>query len=490
MAKDIDFTKYIVPQEITENGYTITDKISILDKCENKTSLARKKLSDFDMNYYQDYTYESRLRQEYDASSTKIVSAGFVPIDRKAVVSDASYSFCPTLTIELPFKVGSFKGRSIFGKIEKVKDGDTVYHTINVGAYPQSKVSKQEEEELAKKYGEIDGKLVQTGKLYTIIHFNSNTGIYEMRRLPEFEYKGKRYIYDGTCREWGKGVYKVEPLKFRIYGMTTSEIKNAKKLNLVCDKIFTGIPYYPNNTDVNCAKWQNSMIRAFVNSANSRDLDKDPNYMAKFNWDFSTCGLLYEALNQAREPLREVTFSSGIGVGKGICQYALHRCDNIEKINILPGIEYISKNALTHWKRDCNIKELVIPASVVEVQDGNFEYCDQVKFEDISNVKVCGDLKYGGGKFDYVYIAKDGSDVIYSRYEDNSLEEDYIEQQSESLDCIKRLYKFYKDSLNPSVAEQEKIDTDLQNGTQPKAKKKTNQNQTKITGNGLYEELQ
>ena len=450
MVKDIDFTKYIVPQEITENGVTIRDKISILNNCEKINSLASKSLSDFERYFYSDYTTAYRLRQEYDASSTKIVSNGFVPIDRSAKVSDAYYSFCPTLTLELPFKVGSLKGKSIFGKIEKVKDGDTVYHTISVGAYPQSRVKRDESEELEKRHSDRDKSFVQTGKLYTIIiDYDKNSGEPVILRLPEYEYNGQRYVVDPR---YNSVFFKVEPLKFRIYDMTTREIKNAHKLNLVCDSLFTGLPYYPNYLHSNCAKWQNSMIRAYINSAKSSELEKDPRFIAPLGWDFSTYGLLYEALNQAREPLKEITFD-----GERIPDRALYHCDNIEKVNILPSVKYIGDRAFQGWKEDCKLKKIVIPASVTRLGNtlGTF---DQVKFENIMNIKdnENDNLKYGDDGFYYVYIAKDGSDVILSRHEDNSLEEDYLEQEGSTFSEIKKLYKFYKASSNPNVKQDSK----------------------------------
>ncbi len=497
-AKDIDFTQYIVPQKITENGCTITDKISILDNCERKNSLAHKSLSKFDKEFIddRDYSYAYRLRKEYDDVSTKMVSDGFVPLDRSAKVSELAYSYCPTLTLELPFKVGSFKGKSIFGKIEEVKDGDVVYHTINVGAYPQSTLSKDEWMELHKKFIDRDKQITQTGKVYTVIQYNRNTNIFNMLRLPEIEYKGQRYVYDP--RPLYGSFFKVEPLKFRIYDMTMKEIKNAHKLDLVCDKLFAGLPYYPNFLHQNCAKWQNSMIRAFINSANSYNLEKDPRCMAPLDWDFSKCGLLYEAFNQAREPLREVTFG-GNGEGELIAEHALHYCDNIEKVNILPGVKYIGKYAFASWRdADSKLKKIFIPASVISIDGPVFNSCDQVKFENIMNVKRCWDLdKDYDCDFPYVYIAKDGSDVIFSKYEDESLEENYIEQQGRSLGTIKKLYTFYVNSLNPDKtnvdSKQESAEASKTKGSQTSTKKSTEQSKkqaNKNYGNGLYEELE
>ena len=121
---------------------------------------------------------------------------------------------------------------------------------------------------------------------------------------------------------------------------------------------------------------------------------------------------------------------------------------------------------------------------------------DQVKFENVMNIIRFKDLVYGNDGFKYVYIAKDGSDVIFSRYEDDSLEEDYIEQQGGSFNENQQLYKFYKDSLNPTQVGK---GNDSQKGKSPKTNQQTkNKEQIKnkgkknsnISGNGLYEELE
>lgn len=482
MVKDIDFTKYIVPQEITENGFTIRDKVSILENCESKNILARKNLSNFDRSFHTQYSLAYRLRQEYDDSSTKIVSNGFVPINRSAKVSDTNYSFCPTLTIELPFKVGSLKGRSIFGKIEQVKFKyvDIVYHTINFGAYPQSEVKGKEREELEKRYEAKDTRIFQTGKLYTvIIDIDKKSGQPIILRLPEYEYKGQRYVIDDRAQIL---FFKVEPLKFRIYDMTTSEIKNAKKLNLVCDSLFTGLPYYPNNLHPNCANWQNSMIRAYVNSAKSIELEKDPRFTAPLGWDFSTYGLFYEAFNQAREPIKEVTFED-----EKIPCAALYHCDKIEKVNIMPSVKYIDSFAFKGWSIFSKLKKIDIPASVIDVECGNFDTCTQIRFENISNIVNCEDLQYDWNGFKFVYIAKNGSDVIFSKYEDDSLKEDYIEQEGGSLGRVKEIYKLY----NASKQQNGKVNSQVSKPKPSQSKKKNNnKNISNINGNGLYEELE
>ncbi len=475
--KDQDWTKYIVPTEINEGGHVIHDLISLEEVAEVKNVLARRHRSDFASRQYHNYSCYL-LRKAFDDNTVKYVNGdGFTPINYgKSVSADDTAGYCPTLTLELPCKATSLKGKSIIGKIKTQKDenGQILYHYIEIGGYPQQEVDEEMYKKLNDAVKNGDKNLTQTGKLYSTIADTNDFGKNPMFRMaPEYEYNGERYVKVYTWhtnshaeRELYRYWYKVQPIKFRIRNMSLSEIKKTKRLDLVSDSIIIeAYPFYPNKTHANCSKWQNSMIRAFLNSADSMDLEKDPSVLAPLSWDFSNKGFLYEALNQTREPLKDYSFT-----GSFIPVRALKDCAQIENVTISPYVTKINNEALDGCK---GIKKLVVPAQVKEIGTDVFPPCAQVEFEDICNIQIPKDrtLWWYSNTFEYVYISPDGSKVVLSKEEDDELDKSYIKQGYQDLERTVDLVKDYRRSLQKPQTVPQTNDAPQTNNAQKKTQK-------------------
>ena len=295
------------------------------------------------------------------------------------------YALCPSLHYNLPSSISARSALGIFNRgrnrtegeeseldIREVKDknGRTIYHTLQIGEYPKTKV----EEELSKKLealyhgGRVREGLVPTGRWYTSNGQKENYKDFAGKHNPEFEYNGTKYVRvtsnpcnfdrtysDGTLTgEVGTVRWvKVEPISFEIKNWdemprTINPRGNgiAKYFDLRSEEAITAnIPFYPNEDDKNSTMWQNSMPRGFLNGINVKNITENgnPKFGAERGGNFTgECSFLNEAFNLEREPIYEYTIPKS---ETEIPDDAFNGCITLKKLVMHSGIKQIGKRA-------------------------------------------------------------------------------------------------------------------------------------------------
>lgn len=209
--------------------------------------------------------------------------------------------------------------------IKEVKDeyGNILYHTLEIGEYPKSKVNSELEEELEKLYndGNIKEGMTSTGKWYSENGVKQESKIYAGKHSPEFTKDGEKYvrIISNTCNEMGKysdGTVlgklgsvkwvKVEPISFIIKNWEELP-KNINPEGSEKDTFFDlraeeaiigNIPFSSNN---NSGSWENSMVRAFLNGIDVSNIYERNNTTVINNGNFlGKCNFINEAFNRRK----------------------------------------------------------------------------------------------------------------------------------------------------------------------------------------------
>ena len=462
MAKIVrDWTKWIVPRVNDNNqpngddgdkSLRTTDTISIRswEEVENQTNEERQRsLTDFAlMNYtWQSNSYETEQGKRTGApwlrSAYSIYIARNVYDDGSRdwyIVYGKSLGLCPALSLHLPSKISARSASREIGEVREVKskDGKTIYHTIELGEYPKTRVSSDKQEKLESMYngGHLRGGLKCTGKLYTTNGKQDSDEYFLSKQNPEFEINGEKYVRvtlwnnaDGYLYEDGSNVartgnvqwVKVEPITFRISNYRKFALGLAKTLELDSDEIIlSGIPFYPDSDHDNCSMWQNSMVRAFMNSAKTSEMDGNPEYEAPLKFDFRNSGMLYQAFNMTRQPTREYIIPEN---EKEVCDYALRGCVGIDKIIIPSHVTKIGKSAFS----GCVNSQLILqsPSRKLSLSEDALE----------------------GTDFKFVYISKDGGSLILSPRENKALENAYFKRDFELEDTTKFFNNNYRENF-------------------------------------------
>ncbi|MCM1404387.1 MAG: hypothetical protein NC133_02710 [Prevotella sp.] len=202
---------------------------------------------------------------------------------------------CPVLHLKLSSFLAARRVTRDFGKIGS--------HTIQMGTYPQTKVSPNERDYFEQQLKL--GKIRKTGKQY--FGRRQNDGSFVMH--DEYVIGGEKYVRvylnQGfiTC-EW----VKVEPVVWRVRNWdelpTSINPKGNGKAKLIDlrseEAIISGIPFYPEHGDVRGrdTMWQNSVIRAYLNGYDlHQEIDRgngNSKYKNKENFDFRGKGLFTE----------------------------------------------------------------------------------------------------------------------------------------------------------------------------------------------------
>ncbi len=414
MAERIDWTKYLVPRTITNEipeldskTLNTTDFVTIPSKEEfydknNHRLFSIKKPTDFASGESRGLGNNGKywLRN-------MLMRADGPEVDMATGVSK-DIGLAPSISLklqegytlkQLAQQLGLTKQKIGFGKGR---------YQVSLGEYPKSRVQPDSDlsQELFTRYTdkEEDDDFHCTGKLYSVatmqfVNLCSEVCLFD-KHYPEFEYRGERYVYanhgkDNVC--W----YKVEPLTWWVRNFDEVASGKAKQIDLDCSEIIIGdIPFHTGWSADYAEMWQNSLVRAFLNSADSRQLDGNPDYrVAGSEWDFTQCGFLQQALNLTREPTRVYTIPAE---GSVIGNHAFSGCRGLEKI-------FIPDDAVFGYEP--------------------FEGCEQTQFwfgvnQDVENLY---------GKFPvrpkYLYVPKttDGKWLVFSPYADASLSQDYRE---------------------------------------------------------------
>ncbi len=229
-------------------------------------------------------------------------------------INDVGYTsagLCPVLHLNLSSVISARSASRDNFRIGVFRDliGEIVYHTIEFGFYPQDKAKNAKAlEELFKKR-----RLTPTGRTYS--KYMEENGSFQQNE--EFEYDGKRYVrviserYDGDSRykdgtraseigtpEWAE----VQPIKWKIKNW--SELPKsinpngkgtAKTIYVKSEEgITSGIPFHPSYGKTEHTMWQNSPLRAFLNSYDlHEELSRgngNAKYMADINYNLKGKG--------------------------------------------------------------------------------------------------------------------------------------------------------------------------------------------------------
>lgn len=268
--------------------------------------------------------------------------------------------------------------------------------------------------------GNLQKGLTCTGRLFTTNGQRAYGADYLSREIPEFEYNGVKYVRDIVRRAAHRYIYedgrrmpetnsvqwkRVEPITFEITNWedTWSLKENIQKrglfrrkqtanpnfwlrqdLELETDEaILAGLPFYPDYHHSNCSLWQNSLIRCFLQSAKSEELDGNPDAKATYRWDFRERGFLHEALNMTREATRVFVIPE---YEKEIAPYAFCGCVGLKKVVVHKEVLKIGANAFSgiafNWAyRQKGTNELVFARNLPANEE---EYTEAIEIGEIS----------------------------------------------------------------------------------------------------------
>ena len=455
-----DWTKFIIPRTnnnsnhnnedsvtyTSDESFNTTDMVSIASVSEIKHLIygeRKKSLTDFSlMNSAYQSKYIPAISGKYSGqywlrtanhlfSATSIECSGEIydltPINRSHL------GLSPTLSIKIP-ESGDI---TEYGEIERVVSElyNIDYYTIKIGEYPKTKVSPTLNNELESLFngGHLKSGLKCTGKLYTTNGEISDGHPFLSKQNAEFEYNGEKYVrvtslnvspdfifHDKSKVGQTGEIYwvKVEPITFIISNYHELEKGTATEIELDSEEIIlSGIPFLPHDFQVNVSMWQNSLIRAFLNSANSDDLDGNPKYNIDIKFDFRNSGFLHQAFNMTREPTSEYIIPK---TETTICNYAFRSCVGIEKIIIPEHVTAIGKCAFG----GCVNTQIIIPTSNPKIN------VDKNAFDETD--------------FKFMYISKNGDGFILSPYKDPSLDSDYIQFNYNKNSVTKLFVKNYR----------------------------------------------
>lgn len=456
-----DWTKWIVPRVNDNNqpngsdgdkSLRTTDNISIRswEEVKSQTNEERQRtLTDFAlMNFtWQNYSFKTEqgkrtgapwLRSAHSKGTARNVDT--VGSHDWFRVRTKTLGLCPALSLHLPSKISARSASREIGEVREVKskDGKPLYHTIELGEYPKTRVSANIQEELESMYngGCLRGGLKCTGKLFTTNGVQDSEEYFLSKQNPEFEINGEKYVRatlwnnaDAYIYEDGSHVgktgnvqwVKVEPITFRISNYREFSQGKAKTLELDSEEIIlSGLPFYPEDDHENCSMWQNSMIRAFLNSAKTIEMDGNPDCVAPLKFDFRNSGILHQAFNMTREPTREYIVPED---EKEVCDYAFRGCVGIEKI--------------------------IIPSHVTKIGKSAFSGCvnSQIIIKSPNRKLTLSEESLEGIDFKFVYISKDDGSLVLSPREDATLEKGYFKRDFEFNDTSKFFNNNYRENF-------------------------------------------
>lgn len=298
---------------------------------------------------------------------------------------DRRYGICPSLHYKLPVDSSPKGILRFFKKYQNKEEGKenefdirkekkigekNIYHTLQLGEYPKTKLDDDFSQLLESLYngGKIKEGLLCTGRWYSTNGVKDSYKDYAGKHSPEFEYQGKRYVRvvsypqckqdkysDGTIAgkpgtiRW----VRVEPISFEIKNwkempksINPKGNGKAKYFDLRAKETITSnIPFYPEEDDTNSTMWQNSTIRGFLNGIDVRNVKSNGNidYGASHGGNFTgECNFLNEAFNLSREPMIEYTIPNS---EKEIPEDSFNGCITLKKIIIHSGIKSIGKKS-------------------------------------------------------------------------------------------------------------------------------------------------
>lgn len=293
----------------------------------------------------------------------------------------------PALLYNLPSNISARSAFSVF-KRQKVedksdeleydikevrdKDGEVIYHCLQLGQRPKTKVNEELGKRLESLYhgGRLQEGICATGRWYTDNGQKEDYKDFAGVHSPEFEYGGEKYTReiaypdsDSTDRAFSDGTeigqagivrwFKVEPVSWiiRNWDEMPKSINpkgngKAKYFDLISEEILTGnMPFYPNEDDLNSTMWQNSTIRGFFNGIDVRNITQNgsKNHSAQRGGNYTgECNFLNETFNLERAPIVEYVIPES---ETEIVDDAFNGCVTLNKLRIHSGVTKIGKRA-------------------------------------------------------------------------------------------------------------------------------------------------
>lgn len=328
------------------------------------------------------------LRDGYYKNHIHYVSTAF-DISISPVEND-SIGVCPALRYSLRSDISKpsiFKWlKNVFTNnkefdIKSVRSnwGKILYHMLQIGEYPKSKVDENLSRDLEILYnnGKLSDEIKATGRWFSCNGQKVYGEEYSGKHSPEFEYKGKRYVRvvsqiyntnfdalldflkprrysdgtvlgkDGTVR-W----VKVEPISFIIRNwddlpksINPKGNGKATYFDLRAEEVvFGNLPFYPDGKYSKSIEWESSYIRGFLNGLDIRKINEEEFdfYKAEGGNFTGECNFLNEAFNLSREPIVEYAIPDG---EFEIADDAFNGCVTLKKIIVHPDVRKIGKNA-------------------------------------------------------------------------------------------------------------------------------------------------
>ena len=296
--------------------------------------------------------------------------------------------------------------------IREVKDrrGEIIYHTLQIGEYPKTKVNESLNDTLELLYhgGKIKEGISATGRWYSCNGQKEGYKDYAGKHSPEFEYQGNRYVRvisdlnnngDSAITEQAETArwVKVEPISFEIKNwdempknINPKGTGKAKYFDLRAEEVITAnIPFYPDGRNRKSNMWQNSCVRGFFNGIDVRNITQngEPEYGAEKGGNFTgECNFLNEAFNLSRQPIIEYTIPDS---ETEIPDDAFNGCISLKKIVMHSGIKTIGKRAFDgldfKYAYKTETGELVFSQ---ELPKNKEEYTDVVELEKITESLV------------------------------------------------------------------------------------------------------
>ena len=464
MVKDIDLRKLFVPVKLhntTNDGkkgdssFDTTD-IAYLHSVEEIKNIPTEKriksLSDFALsnNAIQNNKYLTADGMPAgDFSLRSIDSYGFVKSIFYDGVLDSNdlgskrLGLSVALNIDVDALNSALKQSSHIKLTTKSKQGKEK-HFIELGEYPGSVADDETQGILENAFhsGKLRHELSCTGRLFTTNGQNEYDDGFLSKQNPEFEYNGQKYVrvvvWSDAVNHYSDGTpvprtgfvvwHKVEPISLEIQNWDNlPKSINPKGKKFGADSVIhtetqqcvlSGIPFHPNwREDQNSSLWQNSLTRAFFNSAKSSELDGNPEYRGRLQWDFSKSGFLYQAFDMTRQPTKEYTIPE---TEKEISDNAFTGCVGLEKI--------------------------IIPQHVTKIEDGSFAFCPNVQLVFNNPQKMpftCLPPYYTD--FKYIYFLK--NQIIISPRIDKELEKTHYRTNFTNNDVLGIFNKYYRENF-------------------------------------------
>ena len=285
-----------------------------------------------------------------------------------------------------------------------------VFYQVSLGEYPKTRVNDDTQDKLDQQLKQmlakqaVDQDFACTGRLYTVIQNGSDEfdNAFFQKQCSEFSYQGEKYVCNSKYdhNRW----FKVEPITFRVTNYAEVASGKAKQIDLESTHVINNAMFHSASlTQGFNHLWQNSLLRAFLNSADVRQLDGNPNYgLHDVNWNFKQTGFLQQALNMKREPTRVYTIPEH---EKIMGEHALRNCLGLQKI-IIPGKDLRYASGAFQGCRNAQIWVELSPCQNFQGLDLAIEQAHQQNL--------------------YFPKRPDGKWVVLSPYPDQSLAQDYF----------------------------------------------------------------